>query len=100
MYMTIEANNFVIECNTLKRKRMKNSRNSAKNKSKTRLRKTNQNKLYATIITLQDTETGKEKGYRNKNLGTEIEVEVLRIDPRQRNEEIVGTLNRIAMLFT
>jgi hypothetical protein len=49
---------------------------------------------------LQDTETGKEKGYRNKNLGTEIEVEVLRIDPRQRNEEIVGTLNRIAMLFT
>jgi len=30
MYITIEANNFVIECNMLKRKRLKNSRNSAK----------------------------------------------------------------------
>jgi hypothetical protein len=57
------------------------------------------NKLYATIITLQDTETGKEKGSRNRALGTEIEVEILRIDPRQRDKEIRDTLNKITMLF-
>jgi phosphorylcholine metabolism protein LicD len=83
----------------LKRKRLKNSRNSAKNKSKTRLRKTNQNKLYATIITLQDTETGKEKGYRNKALGTEIKVEILRVDPRQKDEEISTTMSKATRML-
>jgi len=58
------------------------------------------NKLYATIITLQDTETGKEKGYRNKNLGTEIEVEILRIDPRQKDEEITTTLSKVTRMLT
>jgi len=57
-------------------------------------------KLYAAVITLQDTETGKEKGYRNKNLGTEIEVEVLRIDPRQKDEEITTTLSKVTRMLT
>jgi len=66
MHITIKANNFIIECNTLKRKRLKIVGIVPKNKSKTRLRKTNQNKLYATIITLQDTETGKKKAIEVK----------------------------------
>jgi hypothetical protein len=48
---------------------------------------------------LQDTETGKEKGYRNKALGTEIEVEVLRVDPRQGDQEVMNTLSKAISLL-
>ena len=88
--MTIKATNFIIECNTLKRKRLK----IAGIVPKASLRP-----VYTTIITLQDTETGKEKGYRNKTLGTEIEVEILRIDPRQKDEEITTTLSKVTRML-
>jgi len=48
---------------------------------------------------LQDTETGKEKGYRNKALGTEIKVEILRVDPRQKDEEISTTMSKATRML-
>ena len=52
------------------------------------------NKLYGAIATLQNTKVGKEKGSRDKALGTEIEVEVLRVDPRQGDKEVMNTLSK------
>ena len=57
------------------------------------------NKLYGAIATLQDTKVGKEKGSRDKALGTEIEVEVLSVDPRQGDKEVMNTLSEAISLL-
>jgi len=57
------------------------------------------NKLYGAIAILQNTKVGKEKGSRDKALGTEIEVEVLRVDPRQGDKEVMNTLSKTISLL-
>jgi len=56
-------------------------------------------KLYGAIITLQDTRVRKQRGARDRSLGTEIEVEVLRVDPRQGDQEVMNTLSKAISLL-
>jgi hypothetical protein len=133
MYLTIEANNFVIECNMRKRKRLKiagiapkaslrpdylieYSEGRAVLGAKYRrvieledierlatyiieLAKPVKGKLYGAIITLLDTRVRKLRGSRDRSLGTEIEVEVLRVDPRQGDQEVMNTLSKAISLL-
>jgi hypothetical protein len=56
-------------------------------------------KLYGAIITLLDTRVRKLRGARDRSLGTEIEVEVLRVDPRQGDQEVMNTLSKSISLL-
>jgi len=133
MYLTIEANDFVIECNMRKRKRLKiagiapkaslrpdylieYSEGRAVLDAKYRrvieledierlatyiieFAKPVKGKLYGAIITLLDTRVRKLRGSRDRSLGTEIEVEVLRVDPRQGDQEVMNTLSKAISLL-
>jgi hypothetical protein len=133
MYMTIEANDFVIECNMLKRKRLKIvgivpkaslrpdyliecSEGRAVLDAKYRrvieledierlatyvieFAKSVKGKLYGALIILLDTRVRKQRGSRDRSLGTEIEVEVLRVDPRQGDQEVMNTLSKAISLL-
>jgi hypothetical protein len=133
MYLTIEANDFVIECNMRKRKRLKIAGIAPKASLRPdylieyseervvlgakyrrvieledierlatyiiELAKPVKGKLYGAIITLLDTRVRKQRGSRDRGLGTEIEVEVLRVDPRQGDKEVMNTLSKAISLL-
>jgi hypothetical protein len=56
-------------------------------------------KLYGAVITLLDTRVRRLRGSRDRSLGTEIEVEVLRVDPRQGDKEVMNTLSKAISLL-